>query len=211
MEIFESMQLNDWLFLVVLLVSTVINFFSNRGNNKNISEVLMRFRSPNYQEKDKEVGQTFDKYRKNYVLNEATNELEETDELTDIQALIDSERPSCLEETLKRLLPDELKRELGKRSLYGECDLLADKLDRLSDAMDMACNMAERIRVELKLGDDLSVDEVYEKAEDYLDNLQKEVKANETSKSSQTVQSGSSPDETAQQSQAVPPNGKEVA
>ena len=50
----------------------------------------MKYRTQNYQEKEKQPGQTFDKYLKVYHYNKVTGEVEETDEVIDIQEMINS-------------------------------------------------------------------------------------------------------------------------
>lgn len=208
MEFIESLTFADYIELAVSIIVAVVLVVRDFRSKKSNKEILSMFRSTSYKDGTVSEGQSFSETKPDYELNRVTNELEKLDTVTNIQELIRSELSSCLEDTLKRMLPDEVSRYIGETSkgVYGESNLLADKLDALSDAMDYACTLGERIRSDLKLPEDLSIDEVYSKAEEYLDNLQKNDKGgaiNETQ--------GQTSDAETQQSQTVSSDGKKSA
>lgn len=121
----------------------------------------MKYRTQNYQEKDKQPGQTFDKYLKVYRYNKVKGEVEETDDRIDIQEMINSAYSGCLQDALNRFLPEysNTPQDVVNDPNIVDVDELQDDLDVMRETM----NIADHYREVLHLSDDVPVSEVFEK------------------------------------------------
>lgn len=178
----------------VVLHSYGIHVFCKHGLQNNQSEVnTMEYRSGN-DYSAKTDGQKFSPLKKEYELNERTNELEETGEMIDVQKEINSHLETCLEKILQRILnPDP-----DYKPEYGERGQLRDKLDELRDSIEASYDTAEYLRRQLNLSEDLDPTEIFDKslmileaqerAEKIQKNKQSEVKKEDEKTSNETAQ-----------------------
>lgn len=147
--------LSELIALGCSLFLTAFYAVKTHGLKNIIKEVLsMMYKFKTYESVDplKSKGQTFDKFAPVYRLNKATGELEETDEVVDVQAVVDSCLETALDRSLDRLLP-----KVETAEDVAELDLMREDLD---EAMNV-CNLAEEYKKSLKLDDKLSVEEVF--------------------------------------------------
>lgn len=174
---------------ILLLVSILI--FLRTGDKKIFKEVLemeKKYRTENYQDKSPVKGQTFNRYQRVFKLNQVTNELEVTDEVIDIQEMVNSCKSMCMTEILDKFLPniDTLENDTVQEVVNMEGDL---------DFMQEAFLTAQDYKKKYNLSEDMSVEQVFDfvskqrdlvsKRVDYLKGLQEkkeEVKGNEDEK-----------------------------
>lgn len=143
--------------LVALGISLVIGLvvMCKTGNKKYFLEVLSMVERKVLNNDKKPVvskGQSFSSLVPVYRLNKATNELELTDEFVDIDEVANSCKDVALNAVLERFMPSQAVDELTV-----ERDLLADKLDILREASEMA----EDLKHKYKLDDNLSYVDVF--------------------------------------------------
>ena len=135
-------------------------------------------------------GHTFSRYVQQFVLNERTNELEEVEPL-DIVQLVNSNVESCFQSALQRLLPTPSE----EADSVVDLSQVSDDLDFLSEAMETA----EMWRDRLNLSQDISVQDIFAKVEQYEANLlkkQKEVEDGKISPKDESIETPPSDDET---------------
>lgn len=140
--------------LVFSLVFGLIIMFKT-GNKKFLEEVFSMIERKVLNNDKKPVvskGQSFSSLVPVYRLNKATNELELTDEVVDIDEVANSCKDVALNAVLERFMPYQ-----GVDELVEERDLLCDKLDLLREASEMA----EDLKHKYKLDDSLSYVEVF--------------------------------------------------
>lgn len=94
------------------------------------------------------VGKSFKRYKTVFRLNKQTNELLKTDEVVDINALIESCRETALSTVLDRLLPDD---ESGDVS---QSVGLMDKLDLMAEADKAKAQLRESYNIPEAVSDD---------------------------------------------------------
>lgn len=99
-------------------------------------------------------GQTFNKFQKVYRLNKATNVLEDTGELVDMQEVINSGLSQCLTEVLSKFFPDNV----PKNDDIVQLDNLTDDIDSLNEAF----MVADSYKATLGLADDTPMGQVFE-------------------------------------------------
>lgn len=91
------------------------------------------------------VGQSFKRYKTVFRLNKQTNELLKTDEVVDINALIESCRDTALSTVLDRLLPDSDSGEVVQNnSLMDKLDIVAEA-DRLKSELRNSYKIPETV------------------------------------------------------------------
>lgn len=116
--------------------------------------MLYKFRTEQSVDTNKEFkGQTFEKTQPVYRLNQATGELEKTDEVVDLQAVIDSCLETCLDRALERLMP-----KVETSEDVATLDLMRDDLDM---AMEV-CNIAEEYKEKYNLDASMSMEHVFD-------------------------------------------------
>lgn len=168
----ENLELFKSLFEVLLLV--VLFFvrgksFSRKDKNK-LLEVLqeVKYRLPDYQEKSKVSGQTFDRMKDEYVYDPDTNTLVKSEDKIDMQALIESSYETCLDSVLQRFIPQDPNLPIDKLAVMRQSKL---------DLMDLADLMeeAEKYRDEFGLGLDASFEDICAVARDRASKLALEI------------------------------------
>ena len=117
------------------------------------------------------VGTDFSKsrFKPVYRYNKATDELELTDEVIDLQECIDSCRDSALNAILERFLPTETVDEISELR-----DEYADDLDFATEMLDKA----EYYREKFNLPTDMSVTEIFNTLNTKLNDLNNRIKEN---------------------------------
>lgn len=118
---------------------------------------MIKYRTPNYKDIESVKGQTFETLKPVYRLNPATNELEKTDEVIDIQEIINSCRETCLQTVLERFFPTETTENVVQETY-------SNMLDDLDYFREMS-NVAEEYKIKLGLPADLSIQQVFEKVQ----------------------------------------------
>lgn len=208
-ELFQSISTSDWISFAVTALSVVFHIitiilcykgyhvFCMHDGNNNQKEVSqdMKPRMSDYREnltreQKLDEGQTFSRYVKQFVLNERTNELEEVEPL-DIVQLVNSNVESCFQSALQRLLPTPSE----EADSVVDLSQVSDDLDFLSEAMETA----EMWRDRLNLSQDISVQDIFAKVEQYEANLlkkQKEVEDGKISPKDESIETPPSDDET---------------
>lgn len=99
------------------------------------------------------VGQSFDKFKPVYRLNKVTGVLEETDEVIDIQEVVNSCKDMALNAVLERFLPS---------SIVGEDVAIVAKMQDDVDKMRDVLSLAEEYRDKYNLSDSLSTQEIFD-------------------------------------------------
>lgn len=153
----ENLELFKSLFEVLLLVALFFvrgKSFSKKDKNK-LLEVLqeVKYRLPDYQEKSKVSGQTFDRFKDEYVYDPDTNTLIKSEDKIDMQALIDSSYESCLDAVLQRFIPQDPNLPFDKVDVMRQSKL---DLIELAELMEEA----EKYRDEFGLGPDASFEAI---------------------------------------------------
>ena len=105
-----------------------------------------------------------------YRLNKSTGELELTDEVIDIQQLIDSCKDIALQACLERLMP-QTETESDDLAIY---DSMRDDLDEMTAAIELANDYREQFG----LGD-CSIEEVFRVVGQHADELKKKLNEKE--------------------------------
>lgn len=124
------------------------------GNVKNlikeVSEMKYKFRTEQTVEPSK--GQEFPETKPVYRLNKATGELEQTDEVVNLQEIINSCIDTALDRALDRLMP-----KVQVAEDIAELDTMREDLDFAMQA----CDLAEDYREKYNLPASYSVNEIY--------------------------------------------------
>lgn len=139
-----------WLIGIVIALLNALLTFLRTGSIK--KEVNMKFRSTNYQdvEPEKTRRQAFTNKRKEYALNEHTNQVEETGE-TDLQELVNSSKEVALDRLLNRFLPQVVEEaEDVYMSMQDDLAAYGELLER-----------AEEYREELSLPLEMSIADIF--------------------------------------------------
>lgn len=119
---------------------------------KGAYEMITR-RTPNYQEANPASGQKFDTFKPVYRLNKTSGELELTDEVVDINELVNSYKDVVIDEILQRFMPEPTVEE----NLLVERDYQRDKLDFLRESFEAA----EELREKYNLSADLTPQQIF--------------------------------------------------
>ena len=94
-------------------------------------------------EEKKEKGQVFSSLKPVYKLNKVTGELEKTEEVIDVQEMIDSVIPMTLENILSKFLPAE---KVDDGELVEIADMQSD-LDLLQETFSQAEQLREKYNI----------------------------------------------------------------
>lgn len=117
-------------------------------------------------EKQKPAAQSFSEYKKDYVLNSATNELEELPNPVNIQAKIDSYLECALDRVLDRFTPNVVESsDMVREDFQNSVDDLAS----LGEAMEIA----EEWRDRLELPASYSMAQIYAAVDERAQKLKK--------------------------------------
>ena len=111
--------------------------------------------------------QGFSEYEKDYVLNPATNELEELEIPKNVQKYIDSYVDTCLEKALEKFLPDKVSESDSVIDYTQVCD----DLSQIGNAMDIA----EDYREKFGLPDTYSTADIYAFVQKQSDSLKSQL------------------------------------
>lgn len=112
-------------------------------------------------------GQTFERFKPVYRLNKSTNELEKTDEVIDIQEIVNSQLSTCLDAILDKFLPfSDVSEEIV------ELDNFNDNLDKMQEAS----MIAESYRQKYGLSETLTQGEIFKEVQNRKLNLEKSIK-----------------------------------
>ena len=161
--------------VAVYAVISLVLFFRTK-DVKYIKGVYdMIYRKPDYRESEPVSAQDFtgSQFKPVYRLNKQTGILELTDEVIDVQALIDSCRDVCLQACLERFMPDQ---QSDQDIIQGQFDQYSDDLDHMTDLLETA----EQYRDEFGLSSSATMEDIFaevakrrESVRATLDNLRK--------------------------------------
>lgn len=146
---------------ITIVLTTIISYFLGGRKRK-------------MKEEKKESGQVFSSLKPVYKLNKVTGSLEKTDEVIDVQEMIDSVIPMTLENILSKFLPKE-------DSADGELVEIADMQSDL-DMLQETFAQAEELRVKYNIPDTVSTGDIYSYINEQLNKVKttrKEVKPDE--------------------------------
>lgn len=152
---FIEAHLYECIALLGAVISVVFNLimFARTRNVKYLKEVVnMKYYTEGSSRTRK--GLTFSNLKPVYRLNKSTGLLEETDEVVDIQAEIDSMRDYCLQACLARFeaqYSDEID------TVQSEFDAMQDDCDTFNQVFEVA----ERYRSQLGLSDDCDISDIF--------------------------------------------------
>lgn len=132
------------------LISIIFSFLnwrrtgSVRVSLKNFldGENMIKPMSLKQAEKEKPAPQSFSEYKKDYVLNSATNELEVLPNPVNIQAKIDSYLECALDRVLERLTPNVVEE---RDTIQEDFQNSVDDLASLGEAMEVAEEWRDRL------------------------------------------------------------------
>lgn len=158
--------LENW-FEIVKLFFFAICVLLVKGKNIDINsilEVLMKYRTSNFQDTEKVSGQNFVGLKPIYRLDKTTGNLVETGEFVDIQEMINSSIETCLENCLKRFLPDDTLEESNLEYNYSRA---VDDLDAIRYATELANEYKDKLGLDPSLG----VKEVFDEVGKYSQSL----------------------------------------
>lgn len=163
--------------IIIYVILTVI-LFIRTGNKKYMEELKnMIYRKENYQDKEKEKGQTFSQFKPVYRLNKATGLLEKTDEVVDVNELVNSCKDACLNALLERFMPCQTIEDVAQV----EVNAMQDDLDIATETVNLANYYKEKfaLPVETSIEDVFKV--VNQKSQELKTKIEqsKEVKGNE--------------------------------
>lgn len=119
---------------------------------KEVLDMMYNFKTLKSVAPDKEKGQTFSKTQPVYRLNKATGELELTDEVVNIQAIIDSCLDTCLDRALDRLLP-----KVEEQKDIADLELMREDLDVAMQGT----VLAEKYKAQYNLDPKMSLEDVF--------------------------------------------------
>lgn len=113
----------------------------------------MNYKFKTQQSVEPSKGQTFETTKPVYRLNKATGELEKTEDVVDLQEVVNSCIDTALDRVLDRLMP-----KVQEAQDVAQLDTMREDLDF---AMEV-CNRAEEYREKFNLDDSLSVSDIYD-------------------------------------------------
>lgn len=148
-NLFQNIESIMTIMQLLSLVVVTIVFFLKTGDKKIIKEFLQtmkEFRTESYKDNSKPTGLTFEKLKPVYRLNKATNELEMTDEVIDIDEVVNSAVCTTLESVLDRLMPTSVIDE--QTVVYNN---MVDDLDYMQDVSQMAESYKKLYNLDSKL------------------------------------------------------------
>lgn len=162
--------IKQYWFIIELLISFIgilVGFLVYRktGNKKILSEVyeMIKYRTQNYVDKTPVKGQTFSNLKPVYRLNKVTNELEKTEDVVDIDELVQSCKEQCLNAVLEKFFPTQQTMETAIDSYNN----MIDDIDYLADAAELA----ESYREKFNLSDTLSITDIFKEVQKQADTL----------------------------------------
>lgn len=189
--------LNNWQLclevvgIVVSVIMAIILSIKTR-NVKYLKEVkeMIKFRTAGYREKEEPFAQSFPNTRPVYRLNKATGELEETDEVIDIDELVNSCKDTCLQACLERFIPKE--EDSDDLTLYND---MVDDLDVMAQVAERAEEYREAFNLQ-----GASIEEVFSYVGQHAEELKKKLEASDKIKNGgfedETTEKGAENDET---------------
>lgn len=113
-------------------------------NQEEVKEEMIKPMSLEQAEKAKPAAQSFSEYKKDYVLNSATNELEVLPNPVNIQAKIDSYLECALDRVLERLTPKVVEE---RDTIQEDFQNSVDDLASLGEAMEVAEEWRDRLEL----------------------------------------------------------------
>ncbi len=191
-----------------LFAVSAIVLFCKTGDKKYLKEIENKmdkliYRTPNYSRTEEIKGQDFSDYKPVYRLNQATGELEKTDELICISEFVNANKDVALSATLERLIPQETESQLlssEHRQLISDIDFLQET--RL---------MTDEYRDKYDLPEDYSDSQVFEFLTEQAALLKVKVDALRSNKKQESVFNETKKNEPQSQPQSVPPDGTQSA
>lgn len=129
-------------------------------------EDMIKYRTAEKAQVEKRVGQSFSNTVTDYILDPATNELEQSPVPKDVQAQIESYKDVALDRTLERFLPDRV---------VDDNDHIADYTQKVQDLAVIAdaIDLAEEYRTQYNLDPNMSVKDIYKFVNQKSDELKK--------------------------------------
>lgn len=152
------------IFIGLSIITSFVSMVYTRRTGKNIDKgvsQIMKYRTPDYREKQLAKSQTFSPLVQTYRLDNSTGELVEND-IVDIDKLVASNIDSALERMLERFMPVDVTDKID-----GEISDTERDLSDIGAAMDALSEWRERLRL-----DDLTpADVVLAEVEKYRNDL----------------------------------------
>lgn len=142
---------------LVILALSVVGFIVTIVRTGNVKKSIDSFKEVEELKKTVEsraYKQSFTPEVKDYILNPATNELEEKPIPKNVQDFINSHIESCLERVLERFLPPVVQDD----------NVIADYTQRVDDLASIgeAMEIAEEYREKFALPDDYTISQIYD-------------------------------------------------
>lgn len=162
----ENSIITDYIVLIVYLVFSVL-LFRKTGDINYLKEVLyqMKYKTEQTASSQNKAGQTFNRFVPVYRLNKATNQLEKTDDVIDMQELTNSSLDMSLNSILERYLPTGTQEQV----VTEHYNKMVDDLDE----MRLLNDKAEYYRQQLNLPLEYSVAQVFQAVEAKSNELKK--------------------------------------
>ena len=162
----ESSILADYVVLAVYVVLSVL-LFRKTGDINYLKEVLlqMKYKTEQSASSQNNAGQTFNRFVPVYRLNKATNQLEKTDDVIDMQELTNSSLDMSLNSILERYLPTGTQEQV----VTEHYNKMIDDLDE----MRLLNDKAEYYRSQLNLPLEYSTAQVFQAVEEKSNELKK--------------------------------------
>lgn len=162
----ENSILTDYVILIVYLVFSVL-LFRKTGDINYLKEVLsqMKYKTEQTASSQNKAGQTFNRFVPVYRLNKATNQLEKTEDVIDMQELTNSSLDMSLNSILERYLPTGTQEQV----VTEHYNKMVDDLDE----MRLLNDKAEYYRQQLNLPLEYSVAQVFQAVEAKSNELKK--------------------------------------
>ena len=176
--------------LIIPIFMFIVYVIACKFNNHRLKGVILKYLSEHSSKLlEKQSGQTYDNIVPVYRLNKITGELVKTDEVIDINEVVQSCKDQTLDYILDKFLPEQLNQMPISEQVISSLD---DDLDTLRDLG----NIADEYRERFNLSDSMSISDIYnyvnnerKKAVDAL-NDQKQKKEIVSDEEKKTVEEG---------------------
>lgn len=138
--------------MIVFFVLSIVLFIKTK--DLKYLEDIVKYKTEHTKNNSVAIG--FETFKPVYKLNKVTNELEMTDEVVDIQELVNSCKDTCLQAVLDRFMPvDENVDVTSYNSMIDDLDVLQGSID-----------LAEEYRSKFNLPLTMSIQDVYKTVQD---------------------------------------------
>lgn len=153
MSFFKMLQAySDYIVPVVMFIGYLI---ACKINNRSLKGVFLKYLTESSSKLlEKSSGQTFDKLKPVYRLNKVTGELVKTDEVIDIDEVVQSCKEQTLDYILEKFMPENINDMPISEQIVSSYD---DDLDTLRDLG----NIADEYRERFNLSESMSISDIY--------------------------------------------------